>query len=262
MAEAKKIHLELGVPAHHAELFRVLVHNLNYQDHDDPSKYTGPYGVEILYEEPGLTHDEPQVEFSLWFDRPATAYWFALRLQEAKAAWQAMEAHTAALAAYPKFLYEPRLRTWLRYNSPAYFCLVSESQLQVRREHPQELYKPEQIEHISEAAFLAAYRRVSEALRVCAAQPGTFQRRGAPGNEWFYNNPLYAGSQLPQHVRLNASDNEHGRSWQLLWAHDTRRHDARRVASTQEEFAQQLAAMLADVEAAATGQEEGQASGS
>jgi hypothetical protein len=257
MAEAKKIQLELGVPAHHAELFRVLVHNLNYQDHDDPSKYTGPYGVEILYEEPGLTNDEPQVEFSLWFDRPATAYWFALRLQEAKAAWQAMAAHTAALAAYPKFLYEPRLRTWLRYNSPAYFCLVSESQLQVRRECPRELYKPEQVELITEAAFLEAFYRIARGLRECAMNSATYQRRGAPGNEWFYCNPLH----ILQHLRLNASDNEHGRCWQLLWAHDTRRNDPRRVASTLEEFDGQMELMLADAEAAATGQEGGPANG-
>lgn len=259
MAEAKKIYLELDIPAPQAELFRVLVHNLNYQDYEDPTKYTGPYGVEILHEEECLLNDEPHVEFSLWFDQPATAYWFAQRLHEAQAEWATMAAHAAEQAAYPKFLYHPKLRTWLRYNSPTYFCLVSETQLQVRRERPQELFKPEEVEVVTEAAFLAAYHRCREALRVCATTAATYQRRGAPGNEWFYCNPLHATSSasLPQHLRLNASDNECGRSWQLMYAHDTRRLDPRRVASTEEEFMQQLNAMLADIEAVATGKQEG-----
>jgi hypothetical protein len=260
MTEAKKIHLELGIPAPHAELFRVLVHNLNYQDDEDPTKYTGPYGVEILYEEPCLTNGEPEVEFSLWFDKPATAYWFAGRLHEAKAAWQQLSAEAAARAAYPKFFYLPQLRTWLRYNSPECFCLVSDTQLQVRRERPQELFQPAEVEPSTEAAFVAAYLRTRDELRVCATKAASYQRRGAPGNEWFYCNPLFASSSLPQHVRLNASDDEYGRSWQLLWAHDTNRFDGRRVASTEQEFEQQLAAMLADIAAVATGQAEGEGS--
>lgn len=256
MAEAKKIHLELDIPAPQAELFRVLVHNLNYQDFEDPTKYTGPYGVEILHEEKCLVNDEPSVEFSLWFDQPATAYWFAGRLHEAKAAWALLATHAAELAAYPKFFFHPKLRTWLRYNSPDYFCLVSASQLQVRRERPQELFKPDEVQVSTEADFLSAYQRVASALRDAATLgEAEYQRRGS---EWFYRNPKdVAATTMPLHLRLHASASAYGRSWQLLYAHDTRRFDARRVASTQQEFTQQLDAMLAEVEAAATGKQEG-----
>jgi hypothetical protein len=254
VAETKKIHLALDIPAPQAELFRVLVHNLNYQDVEDPTKYTGPSGVEILYEEACRSNDEPTVEFSLWFDKPATAYWFAGRLHEAKAAWQVMAADEAARAAYPKFFYHPKLVTWLRYNSPECFCLVSSTQLQVRRERAQDLFKAEEVEPTTEHAFLEVYLRTRDELRGCATKSATYQRRGAPGHEWFYCNPLHAGSSLPQHVRLCATDDEYGRSWQLMWAHDTNRFDGRRVASTEQEFEQQLAAMLADIAAVATGQ--------
>jgi|GEM_PF-6985674 len=89
MAE-KKIELELRFPLQEAPLFRTFVENLNY---DDEGNSVDPYGAEIIYEEEydaGQLHGqkwEAGVEFSLWFDRPRTAYWFARRLAEAQAAW-------------------------------------------------------------------------------------------------------------------------------------------------------------------------------
>lgn len=162
---------------------------------------------------------------------------------------------------YPQFRYHPKLRTWLRYNSPDYFCLVSETNLQVRRERPQELFKPEEVEVVTEAAFLAEYRRISTLLQERAEQfIATYQRRGGEGNEWFYCNYIYAGgsASLEKHLRLNVSVNEQGRCWQLLYDYDLNGNDQRRVASTQEEFAQQLQELLREAEAAATGQEVGQ----
>jgi len=89
MAEQKKIHLDLPIPAQDAELFRVLVHNLRYRDQEDPTRLTEPLTVEILYEEEGRTAlGNPHVTFSLWFEKPATAYWFALFLREAQEAWR------------------------------------------------------------------------------------------------------------------------------------------------------------------------------
>lgn len=258
MAEAKKIHLELGIPTHQAELFRVLVYNLNYQEPEDPSKYTGPYGVEIIYEELCLVNGEPEVEFSLWFDRPATAYWFALRLHEAKAAWLLLA--QPAPAEYPKFLYSARLGYWCRQNAPGQFCLVSAAQLQVRREREQNLFEPGEWAPITEAQFLQAYRSQREALHQFAllAAPAQYLRRGHTTNIWLYRN---AGAYAPNHLRLNASQDEHGRSWQLLYARDVRPQDARRVASSEQEFSQQLAALLADADAVATGQPEGGVAG-
>ena len=258
MAKAKKIDLELVFPAHQAVLFRVLVHKLNYQDRDDPTKYTGPSGVEILYEEPGATSlGNPTVAFSLWFDKPATAYWFARHLEEAKDAWQAMAQPPAV--SYPRFLYVLKSRTWLRYNTPEYFCLVADGHLQVRRERPQELFKPEEVEAITEASFLEAYQRTRAHLQDLANQHySTYQRRGSEGDEWFYCNPLYATAPtVSQHLRLNVSASEYGRSWQLLYDFDMRRNDPRRVASTEQEFEQQLQLMLSEIEAAATGEQEG-----
>lgn len=258
MAEAKKIHLELTFPAERAELFRTFVANLRL---DGEGRPTTPFGVEILYEESGTTNlGNACVEFSLWFDKPATAYWFALYLDEAKAAWALLEQEAKARASYPRFLYVPKLRTWLRYNSAEYFCLVSESQLQVRRERPQELFLPEEVEVITEAGFLEQYQRIRTLLRERAEHYyATYQRRGEEGNEWFYCNYIYASGdfQLLPHLRLNVSSDEHGRSWQLLYAHDTRQYDPRRVASSKEEFSQQLAQLLAEADAAATGQQGG-----
>lgn len=164
--------------------------------------------------------------------------------------------------AYPQFLYHSKLRTWLRYNSAEYFCLVSESQLQVRRERPQELFKLEEVQVVSEAAFLEAYRHTSRLLRERAEQHlATYQRRGSEGNEWFYCRLIYAGgaTDLQKHLRLNVSSSAHGRSWQLLYDYDRHWNDARRVASTEPEFAQQLSLLLQEAEAAATGQEGGPA---
>ncbi|MGI4759589.1 MAG: hypothetical protein ACRYF0_02695 [Janthinobacterium lividum] len=234
-----------------AEAFRRLVDEYNnpgsYEEHQAEGYEHREPVVEILYEE----SSKGRTGFDLWFRTPAIAFYFG-------GAWERRKVELAqplaeVPAAYPKFLYEPRMRTWLRYNSPEYFCLVSESQLQVRRERPQGPYKPEEVQTITEEAFLEAFYRIARGLRECAMHSATYQRRGAPGNEWFYCNPLH----ILQHLRLNASDNEHGRSWQLLWAHDTRRSDPRRVASTLTEFDNQMELMLADAEAAATGRQEG-----
>jgi hypothetical protein len=153
---------------------------------------------------------------------------------------------------------------WLRYNSAEYLCVVSESHLQVRRARPQELWWAKEMEVVTEAAFLEAYRRISTLLRERAEQfIATYQRRGSAGNEWFYCNHIYAGgtSSLQKHLRLNVWQNEFGRSWQLLYDYDLRWGDPRRVASTQQEFEQQLHGLLAEAEAAATGQEGGVSNG-
>ncbi|MGI4760565.1 MAG: hypothetical protein ACRYF0_07665 [Janthinobacterium lividum] len=240
-----------------AEAFRHLVDEYNnpasYEEHQAEGYEHREPVVEILYEE----SSKGRTGFDLWFRTPAIAFYFGV-------AWVQRLTELAQLpaevpAAYPKFLYEPRMRTWLRYNSPEYFCLVSASQLQVRRARPQELYKPEQVQVITEAEFLKAYQVVASALRdFTKLYEAEYQRRGGEGNEWFYRNPKgVAANVLPQHLRLHSSTNEYGRSWQFMYAHDMHRNDARRVASTEQDFTQQLEAMLADVEAAATGQQEG-----
>lgn len=254
---SKKLHVNcFQVFDRHAEAFRHLVDEYNnpssYEEHQAEGYEHREPVVEILYEE----SSKGRTGFDLWFMTPAIAFYFG-------GAWvqrltELAQLPAEVLAAYPKFLYQPRMRIWMRYNSPEYFCLVSESQLQVRRERPQELYKPEDVQTISEAAFLEAFYRVARALRECTVKPAAYQRRGAPGNEWFYCNPLHPASPaLPMHFRLNRSQDEYGYSWQFMLSHDTRRLDPRRVASTLEEFDGQMELMLADAEAAATGKQEG-----
>lgn len=269
---SKKLHVNcFPVPGQYVEGFLLLVEEYNnpsmheeYQAEDYQSRE--PL-VEILYQEEGRG-TVPTVSFDLWFATPSAGFYFGLawarRLVELEKTAKELLAHANATAAYPQFLYHPKLRYWLRYNSPEYFCIVEESELQVRRERAQELFKPDEVGIITEANFLENYRRISTLLREQAEHYlATYQRRGSEGNEWFYCNLIYAGgeSRVQKHLRLNVSANDCGRSWQLLYDHDRHWNDQRRVASNQQEFEQQLHALLREAEAAATGQEGGQNNG-
>ena len=262
---SKKRHVDaFAVENHWAESFRQLVREFNepvggYEEFQASGFVEPKPTVEILYEESNQKH----THFDVWFVTTATAFYFGLKWSERRQELEVLDfvAQQPTAPTYPQFLYHPKRRIWLRYNTPEYFCLVQEDQLQVRRERPQELWKLEEVEVITEAAFLEAYRRISTLLRERAEHHlATYQRRGSQGNEWFYCNQLYAGgsARLERHLRLNLSVDEHGRTWQLLYAHDTRFNDPRRVASSQQEFEQQLYQMLREAEAAATGQEGGQ----
>ena len=254
----KKLHVNCFLVGNsQAEAFRQLVRTYNEPAGGDEEYQASGFvepepSVEILYEETG----RDTTGFDLWFATPATGFYFGVAWGQRRAE---LIQQPAVAPTYPQFLYDPRRHIWLRYNSPKYFCLVSESQLQVRRERPQELFKPEEVEVITEAAFLENYKRISTLLRERVQNyMAVFQRRGSAGNEWFYCNPLYAGkssNSLELHLRLNVSADEHGRTWQLLYAHDTNRNDSRRVAIPREEFEQQLQQLLREAEAAATGQE-------
>jgi hypothetical protein len=247
----------------HAEAFRNFVDRWNepnsYEEHQQNNYELMPPSVEIIYEE----ENKSGAGFDLWFATHAIAFYFgrawAMHVQELDKLDKSI-GPLATAGDYPKFLYLPKSRTWLRYNTPEYFCIVSDSQLQVRRERPQELFKPDEVEVGTEAAFLAAYQRIRAMLQdQASALLSTYQRRGSEGNEWFYANPIYAAAphSLERHLRLNVSASDYGRSWQLMYSHDTNRNDPRRVASTQQEFERQLHLMLREMEAVATGKQEG-----
>ncbi len=258
---SKKLHVNaFPVDKQWAEEFRQVVRSFNepatYEEHQ-ANDYVEPEPVvEILYEE----SNQKFTHFDLWFATPSTGFYFSRKWARRE---QELLQQPAALA-YPQFLYHPKYRTWLRYNSAEYFCIVSEDNLQVRRGRPQELFKPGEVEVVSEAVFLENYQRIARLLRERATHHlANYQRRGSEGNEWFYCRLIYAGgaTDLQKHLRLNVSASAHGRSWQLLYDYDRHWNDARRVASTEPEFAQQLSLMLQEAEAAATGQEGGPADG-
>jgi len=256
---SKKLHVDCFLVGNsQAEAFRQLVREYNEpsgQEEPREAAEAAPL-VEVLYEEAG----RDCTGFDLWFTSIATGFRFGLHWGERRAEL----ARQPASPTYPQFLYHPKRRTWLRYNSAAYFCLVSETNLQVRRERPQELWKPDEVQVITEAAFLENYQRIAQLMRERAEHHlATYQRRGSVGNEWFYCNFIYASGsrQLLPRLRLNVSVNDYSRSWQLLYDVDLHASDARRVASTQPEFEQQLHELLREAEAAATGQEGGPGNG-
>ena len=237
----------------YAQAFRNLVHEYNqpggYEEYQATGFVEPKPSVEILYEEA----NEKSTGFDLWFVTPATGFYFGLAWRDRQAE---LAAQPAAAPTYPQFLYVPKLHTWLRYNTAEYFCVLSENNLQVRRERPQELWWATEVEVVTEAAFLEEYQRIARLMRERAQQfIATYERRGSAGNEWFYCNHIYAGgsASLEKHLRLNLSGEEPGRSWQLLYDYDRHFHDPRRVASTQQEFEQQLHLLLREAEAAATG---------
>lgn len=253
---SKKLHVNCFLVGNsQVEAFRQLVRTYNEPAGGDEEYQASGFGepepaVEMLYEEAG----RDATGFDLWFATPATGFYFGLKWGERRAE---LARQPDPAPTYPQFRYHPKLRTWLRYNTPEYFCLVSETNLQVRRERPRELFKPEEVEVVTEATFLDNYQRISTLLRERAQHHlATYQRRGSEGNEWFYCNYIYAGgsASLEKHLRLNVWVNEYGRSWQLLHDYDLRFNDSRRGASSQKEFEQQLQQLLAEAEAAATGQ--------
>ena len=253
----KKLHVNCFLVGNsQAEAFRQLVRTYNEPAGGDEEYQASGFvepepSVEILYEESG----RDTTGFDLWFAGPATGFYFGLAWRDRQAE---LAAQPAAAPTYPQFLYVPKLHTWLRYNTAEYFCVLSENNLQVRRERPQELWWATEVEVVTEAAFLEEYQRIARLLRERAQQfIATYQRRGSEGNEWFYCNYIYAGgsASLEKHLRLNVSVNEYGRCWQLLHDYDLRFNDSRRVVSSQQEFEQQLQQLLKEAEAAATGQE-------
>lgn len=162
---SKKLHVNcFPVPGQHVAAFLLLVEEYNNPAPDEEYQSEGDQlrepMVEILYQEEGRG-TVPTVSFDLWFAKPSTGFYFgfawARRLVELEKVAEELRAHANVAAAYPQFLYHSKLKYWLRYNSPEYFCLVSETDLQVRRERPQELFKPDEVEAVTEADFLNEY---------------------------------------------------------------------------------------------------------
>lgn len=255
----KQLHVNCFlVESAHAEAFRNLVREYNepssYEEHQANNYELPKPLVEILYEE----SSRGRTGFDLWFATPATGFYFGR-------AWGQREATLPAVVkpepvTYPRFLYHPKLRTWLRYNSPTYFCIVSESQLQVRRERPQELFAAGEVVPCSETEFMEQYQRIRSLLHQRAtAHQATYQHRGGGGDEWLYCNFIYAGGdyRTQPHLRLNATVDGYGCSWNLLYALDTNPDDTRRVASNQTSFEMMLDLLLQDADAAVAGQQEG-----
>jgi len=109
---------------------------------------------------------------------------------------------------YPQFVYDPRTRTHLRYNSPVWVFLAEESQLQVQHlREPRLLHSAEAVpctEQVFREAAQAAYTRVVLGPNQTAASSSVqYQRRREMPDAWYYQ-LLAPGVEL----RLNLSEVE------------------------------------------------------
>ena len=109
---------------------------------------------------------------------------------------------------YPQFVYDPRTRTHLRYNSPVWVFLAGETQLQVQHlSEPRLLHSAEAApctEQVFREAAQAAYTRVVlEPNQPPANSSVQYQRRRELPDAWYYQ-LLAPGVEL----RLNLSEQE------------------------------------------------------
>ncbi len=166
---------------------------------------------------------------------------------------------------YPHFMYDPRTRTHLRYNSPTWVCVASPQQLQVQHLHAPGLLHGDQAQPCTEQVFRAAAEAAYKTLLAACQQPLTseataYQRRREMPDAWFYR------QQGPQsELRLNLSHEEDGPlniNWLLeelatipgvIVFGPPRSSDPRRVAGTAQEFHAALALAIPALMAAAQG---------